>query len=382
MPGSAIAAGDRRRGRWAAPARVAAVLGLLLAVAFVGPGAALAARVVTKRGAEFVGTIVRREAGRLVLRTEGGGQVTIAEDDIEHIERAEAEGKETRPAIRPVEVAPGRARAAFQEAEEAMKARQWQRAGGLWAGLLALDPRVLEPAQARRAAEALAICHLQLRDLPGAAVALRRRAALAGRDAAERERVLAVIEALQDRKEGGPAARPPTSFEALLEAGCRWKADQLAAQARRIAENPTLASVRGRLQRTAQRCLDLLDEADRLVPGTAGRHREAVLRTLAGKVIEVARRTADRLAGQREWLNKNRWRSWAEKSIVKAWTAKVVAYLSARRQAADALSNLLATPLLAGCYDKRQVLNLLGRLDELQYYPGSKLRIAPRKTGQ
>jgi len=354
----------------------AGLAGLLL------PAAARADRVITKKGATFVGTVVTREEGRLVIRTTGGGQVTVAVDDIRTIEKTDEQAPTSADRIVPASIKPSKAKSAFQEAGKALAAKKWKEAGEQYAGVLALRPAALEPPQLIEAAEGLVLCHLQLGDTAGAAVALRRRAGLT-RNGDERKRILATIDALQGTASDNMAGRKsPTAFAPLVQAAARWKAEQLIQEARRNAAATTLVSVRGRLERQARLCEDTLREADFFEPGSHSRNRDAVLRVLADKVIQIARKTVDGCEKERTWLDSNRWQSWSAKNHVQSWTGRVMGYLSARQQAEDAIGNLLTTAALKGLYNEGEAKKLLKRLDGLRYYPGGKLKILPRKTGQ
>ena len=359
-------------------------LPLLVALALVAAlcGPAAADRVITKKGATFVGTVVQREGGRIVIRTTGGGQVTVKEADVRAIEKTDEHAPASADRIVPASVKPGEAKPVFKEAGKAFSAGKWKKAGEQYAGVLAIRPPVLQVPQRTEAAEKLVVCHLQLSDAGGAAVALRRRAGLARSDDA-RKRILAVIDALQGAASKNLAGgKAPKAFDPLVDAAALWKAGHLVEEARQMAAATQTISVRGRLGRQVRLLEDTLREADFFKPGAYRNNRDAVLKVLADKVMDIGRKTASRCEQERRWLNGNRWRSWAAKEIVQAWTGRVMAYMSAREQAEDALKNLLATDALRGLYNEGEARKLLKQLDGLQYYPGGKLRIVPRKTGQ
>jgi len=362
--------------RRAVEAVAAAVAVALLA----GPLAA--ARVITKEGAVFEGILLDKNSERVVVRTSGGGQITIPADKVHSIEgEKEDPPPEDLPRIVPADIQPRMADDAFKEAKDSLRAGKWERAGALLAGLLALDPPRLDKQELAEAAEGLVTCYLQVEDPVGVGKALLKRTQFARTDV-ERKRYITAAEGLRAMRDMRLDGRKPQSCRELVDVSVKWKGEQLIDEARQLAKNASLLSVRGRLERTAQQCKDKLQEADQYIPGSSNRHRDAFLRMLPAKVMQAADQTINACTRERNWLQGNRWRSWADKDTVKAWADRIMAYLSAREQADDALRNLLNAPSLKSLYDADHAKKLLKQLDDLKYYPGGTLLILPRKTGQ
>ncbi|MBL7140288.1 MAG: hypothetical protein ISS74_05195 [Planctomycetes bacterium] len=353
----------------------------LVALALLA-GPLWAARVITKDGAVFDGVILSKDGGRVVVRTSGGGQITIPADKIHLIEgESDDAPPPEEPRIIPAQVQPRMADDAFREAKDSLKSGKWERAGALLEGLLALDPPRLSKRELAEAANGLITCYLRVEDPVGVGKTLLKSMQFAATDE-ERKRYQTAAEGLRAMRDGRLAGKKIESCQELVDASFRWKGEQLVDEARQIASNASLLSVSGRLERTATQCVARLEQADQYLPGSSSRHREQFLRMLPAKVMDTAKQAADACTQERDWLNENRWRSWADNETVKAWIARIMGYLSARQQADDAVRNLLNAPSLKDLFNRGEAEDLLKRLDGLKYYPPGILQILPRRTGQ
>jgi len=371
--------------RWILAALVVAALAAALATA------ARADRIVTTSGQTFTGKILEETAEAVVIQTMSG-KVTVPRAVINTIEKAGvAEAAKIVPAV----VAPAKAPEAFEEAQSAVAAGDWLRAGSLLEGLLRLDTTAFPQENRLAASAALVTCYLQIKDAKGAAVALRLRANLVASET-DKKRLIAPAEALE--ASGTPTIGDQTvgRYEEAIEVGTKWKAQQILDLAKQLGAGAPGLDDMDRLERSARAALGKLDEADLYVPGFGQAHRTEVLTTLADNIMDAARRAVEICTEDRKDLSRY-WRTsvYGIKNA-QAWNEKASVYLDRRQAAEDALGNLkpfgdkYETPDL---YKEREqaVTALLAKLDDLKYHeqrqggirgiPEVRHRIALRKIG-
>ncbi len=364
---------------------------------------ASADQVVTKSGQTFTGQIVEETDQAVVIQTMSG-KVTVPHDAIARIERY---GADSKGRITPAVVDPQKAQETFEEAREAIRQDDWVRAGSLLEGLLRLEATAFPQEDRLTATAALVTCYLQVKDAQGAAGALRQRAALAAEET-DRKRLLATAEALE--ASGKPLIQETAvgRFEEAMEAGSKWKAQQILNIAKQVGASATVLNAIHRLDRAALGCLARLTEADLYVPGFSQAHRQEALASLADNILEGAREAVDVCTADRKDLS----RLWqdildsikkAEEEAKKAeeearrarrtllppskspltlatpdpairiYNQKASTYLTRRQAAEDGLKNLkpfgekYEAPALYTDREKEAV-DLLAKLEDLKYH--------------
>lgn len=360
----------------------AGILGAALLAVLAAPLGA--DRIVTKAGATWTGAIVDEDAGKVVLRT-ASGDVTIPRDSIKEMTRDSPAppGPTTQPKkIVPLAVRPGRAAETLRAARTALEQGDWVKAGGLFEGLLDLDSKTLSDADRRATAAGLAACYLQVGDGPGAARAFGRRAALAV-DEKEKRILLAAAEALGQSGAARIGDKTVRSYDEAMAAAAEWKVQNLLAQAKKMSAQARQFTVAGYIERVSKNCMDKLAEADILSPNFSDAHRREVLEPMVANLMQGARRAVDLCTSEREYLNTHRYLSLYGGELTKQWLNRIVGYMGMRQDAEDALKNLKVAAekvKFGDLYSETEVQNLLRRLDDLRFYPGGRLRIAPRPT--
>jgi hypothetical protein len=359
----------------------AGILGAALLAVLAAPLGA--DRIVTKAGATWTGAIVDEDAGKVVLRT-ASGDVTIPRDSIKEMTRGPAPPPEAAPKkIVPLAVRPGRAAETLRAARTALEQGDWVKAGGLFEGLLDLDSKTFSDADRRATAAGLAACYLQVGDGPGAARAFGRRAALAV-DEKEKRVLLAAAEALGQSGGARIGDKTVRSYDEAMAAAAEWKVQNLLAQAKKMSAQARQFTVAGYIERVSKNCVDKLAEADILSPNFSDAHRREVLEPMVANLMQGARRAVDLCTSEREYLNTHRYLSLYGGEVTKQWLNRIVGYMGTRQDAEDALKNLKAAAekvKFGDLYSETEVQNLLRRLADLRFYPGGRLRIAPRPTG-
>ena len=359
----------------------AGILGAALLAVLAAPLGA--DRIVTKAGATWTGAIVDEDAGKVVLRT-ASGDVTIPRESIKEMTRGSAPLPEAAPKkIVPLTVPPGRAAEILRAARTALEQGDWVKAGGLFEGLLDLDSKTVGDADRRATASGLAACYLQVGDGPGAARAFGRRAALAV-DEKEKRVLLAAAEALGQSGAARIGDKTVRSYDEAMAAAAEWKVQSLLAQAKKMSAQARQFTVAGYIERVSKNCMDKLAEADILSPNFSDARRREVLEPMVANLMQGARRAVDLCTSEREYLNTHRYLSLYGGELTKQWLNRIVGYMGTRQDAEDALKNLKAAAekvKFGDLYSETQVQDLLRRLDDLRFYPGGRLRIAPRPTG-
>lgn len=273
--------------------------------------------------------------------------------------------------------------AVMAQAKAAIAASDWAKAAALMESVMLIDAARLSAADRLATASSLAVCYLEMGDAAGASRSLGRRASLLA-DAAEKRRTLAAAEMLTEQKSTKVADKPLKTLDEAVQAGVRWKVESVIELARKTAADSRMFSVKGRFETSAQNCLNVLAEADPLAPGTSDKHRREILTIIITKCIDRSEAAVDALKKERSYLSTHRWMSLSDNEKVGAWVRRVVVYNETRNEAEGALQNLqpFAEKFKAGdLYKPSAVDKILKELDELKYFPGSKMLILPRKTG-
>jgi len=379
------------------------ILAALVVAAF---GAILAAdvsadRITTTSGQTFTGKILEEMDQSVVIQTMSG-KVTVPRATINTIEK---EGGAEAVKIVPAVVDPAKAAEAFEEAQSAVAADDWVRAGSLLEGLLKLDTGTFPHENRLTATAALVTCYLQVKNSQRAAGALRQQAALVASET-DKKRLAAAAEALE--ASGRPAIGETAvgRFEEVMAAGMPWKAQQILEIARQVGASATVLNAMPRLDRAAQMCLARLTEADLYVPGFSQTHRQEALTLLADNILDGARKavnvcTTDRKDLTRLWQDtldelkkaaeearkaeeeaRKAKRSPPSKSPltlatpdpkIQTYNQKASAYLARRLAAEDALENLklfaekCEAPALYTDREK-EIADLLAKLEDLKYH--------------
>jgi hypothetical protein len=357
-------------------------LALAAAALMLCAAAAPAAKIYIKGGATFTGTVLSKDDAKVVVQT-ASGKIVIPRDDLQGIDDSDSSGDPVPPRIALIPVAADKKMEALARTREAMEGEMWLTAGGLLEGLLALEGEAFGRSDRAAMASKLATCYLAVGDAASAARAFGRRAMVTD-DEAEKRRVLAAAEALAKATAPRIGQRDVRTYEDALPVAVQWKADDLVAQARGIAEGLDSFGVLARIERAAQSAADRLDEADAYVPGTSGRHRRDVLGIFVNRIMDGARNAARTLDAERKWIDGHRWMSLSDKENVKVWTGRVMAYLALRQGAEDALTNLdpFAKKFeLTGLYNTGEAKRLLEQMDDFKWFPGHRIKILPRRTG-
>jgi hypothetical protein len=295
----------------------------------------------------------------------------------------EGGGPQRPPLIRPVDVYPEKAKEAYADAEAAVKANDWVKAGGLLEGLLALDERAFDEKKRLAAARVLVTCHLKNQDAGGAARNLVKTAGLVKDETAKRH-ILAAAEAL--RAAGGPRIGQTNvqTFAEALEAARTWKAEQIFVEARRTGTRGQMLDNMDYVEKNIGFVLKKLEEADAYVAGFSASRRTAALGGVVENILEGSKAALAVCTAVREGLAKDRIISMTSRARAGAWNDRARAMFGRRQAAMDALANLATVSGkydLGSLYNESERQNLVSQLDDLQYYPGTQVKIELRIVG-
>ena len=357
-------------------------------------GAALADRIVTTSGQTFTGKITEENEENIVIETMSG-TVTIPRSTIESLDKTDGTGSGGQgPAL----IDPERADEAFDEAKEAVADKDWTKAARLLEGLLNLDRGAFSHEKRLVATVGLVNCYLEMRDAEDAVRALRRRAGLVASEA-DKKRLLAAADVLEDAKGFVIADKVVKRYDEVMAAAMKSKAQEALDLALKAAASATRLDKAYNLKRAAQTCLDKLEQADLYMPGFSAEHRTEVLARLRDNVLGGAERavelcTDDRKEISRLWqsiLDEAEKAKKAEEAARKAKTSKPIItlttthpairlynqkaseYLAQRQTAEDTLGNLQP---FANKYEvpelykeqENEVQDLLAKLNDLKYH--------------
>lgn len=385
-----------------------AIIWVGVAAMALATGAALADRIVTTSGQTFTGKITEENEENIVIETMSG-TVTIPRSAIESLDKIDGTGSgELRPAL----IDPERADEAFDEAKEAVADKDWTKAAGLLEGLLALDRKAFPHEKRLVATVGLVNCYLEICDAGGAVRALQRRAGLVASEA-DKKRLLAAADVLEDAKGFVIAGKVVKRYDDVMAAAMESKAQQALDLALEAAASATRLDKAHTLKRTARTCFDKLEQADLYMPGFSAEHRTEVLASLRDNVLGGAQRAVKLCTDERKDLTRLRQsiidnfkkeadaakkaREAAKKAKkplppespvtltrlhadLLAYNQKASAYLARRQAGEDALGNLetlverFDVPDLCKEHEE-EIQNLLEKLNNLQYHEKGSERI-------
>ncbi len=356
-----------------------AALAALTLVPCAGPLAA-ADRIVTRTGTTFTGRIVRQDPFKVVIETEDGRRVTVTRENIESLREGEDTGSDRPVPIVAAPVFAERADEALAEALAAYKDGQWRQAGALFEGLLGLPDEDFDRTRKLGCAKAAAVCHLRNIDPAGAARNFVRAAGFSNNVAAK-PRMVATAEAL--RQADGPRIDDTVvkGWDDALEAGAKWKADQILQEARIVGLRCRLLYKMERCEKSLEGIRRKLQEADAYVPGYSRRHLVEAFAGLTENIVAAGRKTVQWAGSERAWLTEHRMISMAGRQRAEAFNKRLKLYDERRRAALDALQNLSALSTrhgLGSTFSESDRSNLVATLEDYQYYEGTKDKIEPR----
>lgn len=351
-------------------------------------------RITTTSGQIFEGKILEQDNDKVVIKTASGTvvipRIAIQSAGLTAITQA--------PTIKAATVDPLQAAQAYTDAEAAVNAGDWVKAGSLLEGLMQLDATAFPREKRVAGTAALVTCYLQVKDPEGAAKAFERRAKLVDPES-DKKRLLAAAEAI--RKNAGPTIggvafagvlienQPVGRYEEAINAAMGWKATQVLGEAKDLGLKATDLDSKAKLEEAVKRCAEKLAEADLYVPGFSLLHRKDVVMSLAENIMPAVQKAVALCLDERKDLSAY-WRtSTASVKVAVAWNDKAKVYLIRRQAAEDGLKNLKALAekeKVAELYDETVSAPLLAQLADLEYHvmmPGMPQRpkIALRKIG-
>ncbi len=354
----------------------------------------LADRIVTTSGQVFEGQILEQDQAKVVIKT-ASGVVVIPRIAIQAANVTTTPKPQT---IKPATIDPLQAAQAYAEAEAAVNAGDWIKAGSLLEGLMQLDGTAFPHEKRVAGTAALATCYLQVKDPEGAAKAFERRAKLVDPES-DKKRLLAAAEAI--RKCAGPMIggiafagvlidnKPVGRYEEAVDAAMGWKAAQVLEEAKEIGRKATDLDDKAKLDDAVKRLTEKVAEADLYVPGFSLLRRKDVLMSLTENVVPAVQKAVELCTEERKHLS-GFWRtSAASVRLALQFNEKARAYLIRRQAAEDGLKNLrilAEKEKTAELCDEKVAAPLFVQLADLQYHltmpwMPQRPKIALRKIG-
>ena len=256
----------------------------------------------TTTGTVFQGKIIKQDGEKVVIETKSG-PVTIPRTIIKELRLGSVDYRPASEKIQPVEIPEDQAAAFLKKAEEHFKNGEMRQTAAICEGLMVLGGKVLEAEQRESMGKMLAGAYFELKDWPAAASGLRR-AAVSISGETDRERLLAVAEALENHKPGSIGGQTVEKFAQAQLAAMKWKADQVFDAANKFVEEAKEIDRSSNVDRALEIAQIRLAKSEIYVPGYSIQRQPELVKTMVGRMISAVQKAKIRCTEQQKGLKR------------------------------------------------------------------------------
>lgn len=293
----------------------------------------------TKAGVVFEGKITKEDGDKVTIETTSG-PVTIPRAVIQQIRKGGIDYRAASEKIGGLEIPEGEELAYFEKAQAALKAGKHQEAAALGQALIDLDRGgIFSREQRVDLGKLTAEAFFELSDWPAAAEAMTY--ASRGAEAeVDRDRLLAVSEALQRNDAPAIGGRTASNFTQAIAASMRWKADQIFDETTEFLLETHDVHIQQRIERALEVGKAKLGRSERYIPGYSIERWPHALKPLVGRMLDAVEKAVELCSDERDKMIAFYLQRVHGVKYREIWSERIRKYLIVRQQSADCLDNI------------------------------------------
>lgn len=293
----------------------------------------------TTTGLVFHGKIVDETPEQVVVLTKTGS-VPIPRAIIQEVHKAGTDIRTPNEKIPAVTIPEGQEAAMAEKAKALVTEGKFEEAAGVCKGLMEPGPtKAMNDAQRDGVGRLTGMAFFELKDWPAAAAGLRY-SARAIKEDLNRDRMLAMAEALE-------AAQPPTiggetagNFDQAMSLAMKWKAEKIFIEARDWALNIKDWNREEAVKRALQGADARLGKSEAYIPGYSIQKWPEVCRAMVTEMLATVETATAKCTTARSEMIRFYWQWTVSVEIGRAWAEKVNEYLAVIQASEDCLANV------------------------------------------